>query len=164
MTNRNPYDPPRSILTDPSPTAGTVSVAPYVLGSLAGVLLALLILVMIDRRFGGHSVFVSVLLAAVAPVCIAAELFGRKHHRQFLQRERFRFTFGCFLAFWFFDKGLSLIARWMHGVATVGQQLAIDIVATIVDLLIIWAVVRLVAPLLIRRHEPAPQTGALPSD
>jgi len=161
MTTRNPFEPPRSVVADHArPTVDAVSVIPYVLACFVGLFSIFLMLGTIGRVFSIRFTAITGILAVIISVCAAAGLFGRKHRRQFFLVERRRFTFGCFLAFWLFDKGLGLFARFSSGTEVTGRQIASDVVATVFEFLLVWAIVRLVVPPLIRRNEVA--TANLP--
>ena len=156
MQDYNPYGPPRSTVDDQAPaSAGPVAVFPFVLACLAMFLACLAVSAGLRFAYGLHFPALNGLIAAITSVGIAAWLFGRRHRRQFLSAERIRFTLGCFVVFWFFDGFLKIAVRVANGIETTTRRLAVDIAATIVDFLIIWVVVLLLAPVLIRLSVPS---------
>ena len=156
MQDHNPYSPPSSAVDDRTPAStAAVSVIPFVLICLAIIFVCLVISTGLSVAFGFYFPALNGLIAAIVSVGITAWIFGRRHRRQLLPSERTRLTFGCFLVFWFFDTFLKIVVRVSNGVETTARQLAVDVAATVVDFLIILAIVFLLVPMLIRLSPPS---------
>jgi hypothetical protein len=156
MTTPNPYEPPKAVVIDPSgPTAHVVSVIPYVLAFLACALVYRLATSAIHRLYGFGFHWSIAIMAVVVSVCIAADLFGRRHRRMLFPSERVRFIFGCFLVFWFFETGLEILARSLTDADTTARQFIVYVVSTVVEFLLTAFAVLLFEPLMIRRNDAA---------
>jgi hypothetical protein len=129
------------------------NVLPYVLLCFTILVGVLAVALGINRAFEFRSPVFFGLIGILTSVCVAAAAFGWRHSRHFLARERIRFTIGCFAAHWVVDHLPGIVARRLEGQSVTISQVALELEATAVGLLLVWLVVRFVAPRLMPTSE-----------
>ena len=133
-------------------TEGPISTWRYCVGCFLCLTVVAVGAAIAKMRWGLSAPGFTGLVGALISVLFAAWLFAKRNRRPPLPIERRWLTIGCFLAFWFYDEflknALGLLARGPSS----ARDVAIAILGTIVDFVIIWALFRYAAPWMLSRY------------
>lgn len=120
--------------------SGPVPIWPYILVCLSWNTWVVCMAAIARQRWGFTSPGLLGFVSACISVVVAAWFFFRNHHRRFLPSERWRFAFGCFFVFWFYDEFLRIAVMATHG-GVAAKEVVTAILATLVDLALVWIIV-----------------------
>jgi hypothetical protein len=122
-----------------------VSMWPYIAAAFVSSTSLLGTAVLVKLRWG---VAVPLPLFGLASVCVstglAAYLFFANQSRPLFRVERRWLTFGCFLAFWFYDGFVRITLTFIHGEETPLDTIS-EIGGTLFDFAVVWMIVRVLA-------------------
>jgi hypothetical protein len=123
---------------------GPVPMWPYIGIAFLASTTALGVAILAKQRLGFAAPVLFGALSAIFAVSLSAVSFFRRHPRPLYAVEGRWLLTGCFLVFWFYDEFFAILALLMRGGIT-GRAVAMAIGATVLDFIIVWSMVAVVA-------------------